>query len=78
MMKNLEKYEKEIREILKPKTKVEIKHLLVDDIALNKETGEIMRCSILNCDKCQFEDEFGCNSEAAYDWIDAEVKENEL
>ena len=78
MMKNLEKYEKEIREILKPQTKAEIKHLLVDDIAINKETGEIMQCSISNCDKCQFEDEFGCDAEAVYDWIDAEVKENDL
>ena len=36
-----------------------------------------MQCSISNCDKCQFEDEFGCDAEAVYDWIDAEVKENE-
>ena len=76
-MTNLEKYEKEIRAIIRPNTEKEIKNILVDDIAINKETGEIMQCSISNCDKCQFEDEFGCNEEAVYDWIDAEVKENE-
>ena len=76
-MTNLEKYEKEIRFIIRPNTEKEIKNLLVEDIAVNKETGEIMRCSISSCDKCQFCDEYGCDAEAVYDWIDSEVKENE-
>ena len=70
-MTNLGKYEKEIRAIIRPNTEKEIKNLLVEDIAVNKETGEIMRCSLSNCERCRFNDEFGCDSESLRDWLDS-------
>ena len=73
-MTNFEKYIDDIKPVIREKTKKDIRELMFDDIAIDSETGDVMQCSLSNCKRCRFNDEFGCDSESLRDWLDSPYK----